>query len=230
MKTVEESTLSNEVFRKRVDKMYIMQHEMMHDSSLKVKVMNGNKKTGSVYTLSLLPVLDCTNCSKCKKQCYDIRNDIWRKEVLKSRANNSAIHKVSPSLYWKGVEENIRFRDIKYLRVNVGGDLSNEDFGYLFKIAKSFKGVGFVAFTKNYEGANAILDKEELPSNLHLIFSRWDGVPCDNKHNIPESYVRFKNGAEVHGYECNGDCTECSERSTGCFGLKRGESVVFNAH
>lgn len=60
-------------------------------SDLHVKISDGNTKLGAIPSISLIPVMDCGNCAICAKSCYDLRNDLIYKEVIKTRAINSAI-------------------------------------------------------------------------------------------------------------------------------------------
>ena len=73
----------------------------------------------------------------------------------------------------------------------------------------------------------------EIPENLQLIFSAWPGMPLDNPYNFPTSSPRFIDGscaAPEGAKECPGNCSECAVMGAGCWTLKAGEGVVFNAH
>ena len=65
-------------------------------SDLHVKISEGNSKLGAIPSVSLIPVMDCGNCAICAKSCYDLRNDMIYKEVIKTRAINSAIYHEDP--------------------------------------------------------------------------------------------------------------------------------------
>ncbi len=206
-----------------------------------VKCQNGNSKTGkNVRTVSLVPIMDCQNCSCCKGECYDINNDFRQfKDIYIDRARNSAIHEFNISQYWADVELDIRYNCTFLLRVNVGGDCTYADFGYLYDIAERNPKCEILLFTKNYDDVNQFIDdKGKLPSNLHIIWSRWIGLEGNNKHNLPEAHVLYSDGTttapEYGAYLCNGgkewDCSKCHYNNEGCWTLKPGESVVFRAH
>ena len=82
--------LSKEVMMNRVQNFIRVRNEMKKDVDLlHVKLQIGNSKTGAnCWTVSLLPVVDCRNCSECKWDCYDIKNVLWKKTVLRDRCRN----------------------------------------------------------------------------------------------------------------------------------------------
>lgn len=73
-------------------------------SDLHVKISEGNNKLGAIPSVSLIPVMDCGNCAICAKSCYDLRNDMIYKEVIKTRAINSAIYHEDPERYFKEID------------------------------------------------------------------------------------------------------------------------------
>lgn len=209
---------------------------------LHVKLQNGNKKTGKkkedgVFTVSLYPIIDCQNCDKCKNNCYDNKHDVIKDSCYKDRIKNSAIHKANPERFWNEVDMGIKLRagEINMLRINVGGDLTYEDFGYVNNLAAMNPDVTFQFFTKNYNGINKWLDENyEFESNIQAIISVWKDMPYSNPHNLPTSHVLWADGTttapEYGAYFCKGNCATCLRMKDGCFRLKKGECVVFSAH
>ena len=235
-KTVNE--MKAETMQARLQKMLILraQHEANIDE-VHVVLQGGNSKTGTlVYTTSFMPVVDCPNCAHCKGKCYDLRNDCWRPTVQNDRARNSAIHRLDPERYWKEVEESCKLNNANALRINVGGDVTLEDMQIIYDMSLRNPSIDYLFFTKNYDDANYFLDQinGNLPENLHMIFSRWPNMECDNRYNMPESHILWKDGSttapQYGAYFCQGDCTECLLAGEGCWTLKRNEHVVFNAH
>lgn len=55
--------------------------------NLHVKISEGNSKLGAIPSVSLIPVMDCGNCAICAKSCYDLRNDLIYKEVIKTESH-----------------------------------------------------------------------------------------------------------------------------------------------
>lgn len=204
-------------------------------SGLHVKLQEGNRKTGaSVWTVSLMPVVDCCNCSGCRKKCYDLKHDVIMPSVLKDRVRNSAVHRFDPVRYWHEVGDGIEKHGVKFLRINVGGDMTDRDFDYVAALASMHPETEFLFFTKNYSGLNIrVRENGMMPANVHAIVSRWPGMPCRNPYGLPEAHVRMRDGtttATDDAIECHGNCSACAETKNGCFGLARYQSVVFDEH
>lgn len=200
-----------------------------------VKLMRGNKKTGvNCWTVSLAPIIDCVNCSGCRGECYDARNDIIYPAVIADRAKNSAIHKYEPTRYWDEIDMQIKANFVRELRINVGGDLSDHDFEYVAELGRKNPETMILFFTKNYKGINKFLDKHEFPENVKAIMSAWEGMEMANPHNLPCSHVLYEDGRttapEYGAVYCGGNCSECAFKGEGCWNLKKGEHVIFRAH
>lgn len=92
----------------------------------------------------------------------------------------------------------------------------------------------FYALRKKYDIVNTYLDSgKSIPKNLHLVFSVWRNLDCDNPHSLPEAHVRYRDGTTTAvdtAVECGGNCTECAITDGGCWTLKKGEQVIFNEH
>ena len=230
--------LKEENMQKRLQDILQKRDEFLsHVDDVHVKLQDGNSKTGAkVKTVSLAPVIDCLrNCKNCMKECYDTRNDCCYPSVRLDRARNSAIHKANPSRYWNEISQLISEQKVDCLRINVGGDLTDDDFAYVDTVAKWNPTCKILLFTKNYQGANAYMDKNgDFAENLQIIFSAWKDTEMVNPYNMPESHVLYVDGSttapEYGAYYCGGDCTECFMEGKGCMTLKKGEHVIFMAH
>ena len=237
-------TFSDEAITSRVQKLIeAKDYWKEHINEAHVNIHNGNAKTGAhCYTVSLAPILDCTNCANCCNDCYDIRNVLRLTTVVNDRAKNSAIHELDIERYWKEINLQIKAKYIEELRINVGGDLTYEDFGYIQAICQDNPMTHVLFFTKNYDDFNRWLDEGNvIPENMHVIYSCWKGVEMKNPYNLPESHVLWKDGtttAPKYGARyCTGDCSECyfncksnKIEEAGCWTLRKGEHVVFSAH
>ena len=228
--------LKDESFKRRVKNLRDVRKKCEKSASkMHVKLQPGNTKTGkNCWTVSLLPVVDCGNCSKCGHNCYDLKADLIYPAVINDRAKNSAIHKIDPERYWQEISDQIKANFVKELRINVGGDLSDDDFAYVAKLGRQNKETMILFFTKNYKGINAFLEHHRFPKNVHPIMSNWHGLKMDNPHGLPESHVLYEDGqttAPSYGaYYCKGNCSQCAWLGEGCWNLKRKEHVVFHAH
>ena len=228
--------ISNEAIENRIKKLIEKRNEMMNNiDNVHVKLQKGNRKTGSnCYTVSLAPIIDCSNCSGCKGQCYDIRNDVIYPQVIADRAKNSAIHKMQPNRYWHEIDQQIKANFVTELRLNVGGDLTDDDFEYVATLGKENPQTMILFFTKNYKGINKFLENNSFPENVKPIMSAWEGMEMDNPHNLPCSHVLYEDGRttapEYGAVYCGGNCSECAFNGDGCWNLKHGEHVIFKAH
>lgn len=229
----------------RVVKRYLkLRDEYLKDvANIHVRLVPGNSKTGvNCRTASLLPIIDCPNCSGCRGNCYDVRHDCIQNGCVNLRAQNSAIHLADPARYWQEIDNGIKAEFVTELRLNVGGDLTYDDFCFVAKVGNNNKGTDILFFTKNYDGCNHFIDNYiymnpdnfGFPSNVHPIYSRWEGMEINNPHHVPESHVLWENGdttaPEFGAYYCGGNCSACHFYGEGCWTLKANEHVVFNAH
>jgi hypothetical protein len=223
-------------FQKRVATIKAARDEALKKvDELHVKIQQGNSKTGKMcFTVSLMPILDCVNCSGCRLQCYDLRNDLMYPVVINDRAANSAIHMTDPKRFWTEVDLQVKALFVTELRINVGGDLTDEDFLYVAELGKNNPKTMILFFTKNYSGINKFLADNSFPENVHPIMSCWEGMEMENPYNLPCSHVLYEDGkttAPKYGsVYCGGNCTECAFKGEGCWNLKKGESVIFRAH
>lgn len=98
-------TLGKEGMKTRLSKAQAAYENALENvSDLHVKISDGNNKLGAIPSVSLIPVTDCGNCAICAKSCYDLRNDMIYKEVIKTRAINSAILHEDPERYFKEID------------------------------------------------------------------------------------------------------------------------------
>lgn len=146
-------TLGKEGMNTRLSKAQAAYENALENvSDLHVKISDGNTKLGAIPSVSLIPVMDCGNCSICSKSCYDLRNDMIYKEVIKTRAINSAIYHEDPERYFKEIDGYLDYRFPRAFRFHIGGDI--QDKWYLDKmceIARKHKDTKFLAFTKMFD-------------------------------------------------------------------------------
>lgn len=214
----------------RVKKMVAMR-DAMDISDLHIKLSYGNRKTGSlVPSVSLIPVADCRNCTHCAKGCYAVRNIACYSASRAMMANNSAIAHGDLPRYFKEIDAASKF--LRFFRYHVAGDIINPAYlTGMVDVAIKNPQCRYLAFTKSYEFVNDYLDDhaEGFPENLHIIFSEWRGLDVPNPHNLPTSRPVWK-GEKIDGIMCPGSCSECAAFDKGCWSLKKGERILFEAH
>ena len=229
-------SIGKDAVKARVKKLIDARNAMMDIvDTLHVVLQRGNRKTGvNCWTVSLLPVVDCVNCSECMWNCYDLKNDLIYPPVIKDRCRNSAIHKADIKRFWEEINMQVKANFVQELRINVGGDLTEEDFSYVAWLGRENSKTMILFFTKNYKGINKWLDTNEFPENVRPIMSAWCGMEMENPHNLPCSHVLYEDGRttapEYGATYCSGNCSECAFKGEGCWNLKKGEHVIFRAH
>ena len=225
-----------ETVRKHVKQLKARRDELLKIvEELHVKLQQGNEKTGKLcWTVSLLPIVDCSYCSECMYECYDLRNDCYIESVRSDRCKNSAIHKADPERFWNEVDAEVKRNFATQLRINVGGDLADNDFAYVAELGKRNPKTMILFFTKNYKGINAFLNSQAFPDNVRPIMSCWQGMEMENPHELPCSHVLYEDGRttapQYGGYYCQGNCTRCAFFDEGCWKLKKNEHVIFHVH
>ena len=220
-----------ETIRERVRKM-VEHRDSLDITDLHIKLSYGNRKTGSlVPSISLIPVADCSNCALCAKGCYAIRSIACYDASRKMMAQNSAIARGDLPRYFKELDAACKF--IRFLRIHVSGDILNPAYlTGMVDIAIKNPHCQFLCFTKMFRFVNDYLDDhaEGFPENLHIIFSEWRGLEVPNPHNLPTSRPVWKGDEPMEGIKCGGNCSECAAFNCGCWSLKKGERVLFEAH
>ena len=228
--------IGEEAYKKRLKKLADARKEAIKNvDKLHVKLQKGNRKTGTqVWTVSLLPIIDCQNCSKCSRECYDFKADMIYKQTINDRARNSAIHLKDRNRFWYEIDMQIKANFVTHLRLNVGGDYDLEDFKHVWMLAINNTKTEFLFFTKNYKDINEFYKKYKFPNNVHVIISDWEGMKDIVKKNLPRAHVLYEDGRttapEYGAYFCKGNCTECAFNGEGCWTLKENEHVIFRAH
>lgn len=202
--------------------------------NLHVSFSKGNAKLGSIPSVSLLPIIDCGNCGKCKSSCYDLRNDFIYKQTLHARCVNSAILHHRPDYYFAAIDAYLELNFPRAFRWHIGGDIKDEEYLYnMCQIAKKYTNIKFLCFTKMFNLVNEFISKHgSLPENLKLIFSGWLGLDMPNPHNLPTAHPIFSHGTSApDGTKlCTGNCATCLKDNKLCWNLKKGEAVGFIAH
>lgn len=203
----------------------------------KITVSFKSKKLGRIPSLNIPPVLTCRRDAPCSSLCYARKGTFNYKNVVKSHMDNYIAYNEDQKGFFKEINKTLN-NDVviyKYFRWHMSGDIVDMKYLYgMIELAKKNKKTKFLAFTKKFELVNMYLSvvNEEPPKNLKIVFSAWDkDFKVDNPHNLPISYVNFKNKAlnpsiPENAKKCSGDCSNCRI----CWNLKNGESTVFDQH
>lgn len=200
---------------------------------LSIFISDGNKKMGAVPSVSLTPVASCHNCSECMKHCYARRMYGRYKSLRPQYDANFELYKTNPKSYFKQINKVLSVCD--KFRFHVSGDIVDMQYmDMMVQVCRRNPKCEVLVFTKAYQIVNKYMSiVDNMPKNLHLIFSVWDKTSYTNPHNLPTAHVLYKDGhttAKNPTHLCDGNCFSCFLNHGGCIGLKKGESVVFKEH
>lgn len=197
----------------------------------KISISPGNTKLGAIPSVSLPPIITCPKGCPCAKKCYAAKLCRLYPSVKKAYQRNLNILNSDWDEYWRQVRSAVS--TARYFRFHVAGDFPNA--GYFEEtVITAVKNphTEILAFTKQYDIVNDFITVyRELPKNLHVIFSEWDGATVPNPYNLPTAAVIFKGQQPDPNWKiCGGNCAECACRGVGCWELKNGETIAFYEH
>ena len=190
-------------------------------------ISKGNRKIGRVMNVSLPPIMTCANCAECMLYCYDIKACLqYPATVIDARIRNLSILLKDRDDYFNRIDVAMsRRRKNKFFRWHVAGDIVDIDyFDRMIYNARRHPDFVIWTYTKNYKVVNAWIDangRDAIPANMHIMFSKWDGMPMDNPHNMPVFACRMKDGnkdamAWDTMWKCPGNCDVCKAAGRGC--------------
>lgn len=198
----------------------------------KITVSAGNGKMGEIPSVSLPPVKTCRPGAPCVNGgCYACKLCRIYPTVRESYEKNLAILNADPDSYFLQLRAALMIN--RFFRVHVSGDIPTADyFARLIDTVRAVPSCRVLMFTKQYEIVNDFLDAGgEIPENLQVIFSGWNGWKCENPYNLPESEVIFKGQTPPENWKiCGGNCAACACAGVGCWEIKRGEVIAFYKH
>ena len=200
-----------------------------HLDDLQVSISAGNSKIGHAFNVSIAPLTTCPNCFECSRYCYDIRDCIrqgYNSTTLKARAKNTALYKCNPAEYFRQIDtflSNYKGKH-KYFRWHVGGEIVNTAYAlHIIDIARRHPDWTFWTYTKNYTSVNQAISRQVdgMPENLHIMFSRFLSMLCDNPYGMPEFCTVDDSTIKVFkadGYKwcCPSNCDICKALGRGC--------------
>lgn len=198
---------------------------------LKVSISKGNRKMGEIKSVSLPPVATCASNCTCAKKCYAMRMYRRYKQTKSAYDTNLECYVNNPIEYWRQVSD--AMCTSRFFRMHVAGDIPCYEYLLdMVTVASANPHCEVLVFTKRYHFVNTYLNNGgTIPSNLHLLFSEWEGMPMENQHNLPVAHVIFKGTEPEKNWNiCTGNCLECAKANKNCWSLKNGEHVAFHEH
>lgn len=202
-------------------------------SAWKVSISNGNKKTGPVGSVSLLPFVTCPAiCSgTCGRYCYAAKLALLRPSVLKAYARNTAIFLADPDWFFHRVY--YAAAGFRFFRFHISGDFVNADYlRRALDLAEALPETRFLAFTKRFSLVNAEIGaRGALPANFQILFSGEANLKPENPHRLPETTIyNCEEEASPEWLRCGGNCFECGCAGLGCWQALAGDIIAFKKH
>lgn len=201
-----------------------------------VSISKQNSKMGPICSVSVLPLVTCPGCARetCGKNgCYAVKIAVLRPAVAAAYARNTVYRLMDPQGFYSEIVEYMLISGCRFFRFHVAGEISRQsDADAIGTVADICRHTEILTFTKQFEMVNDYIDRfGDLPENLHIVFSDWEGLEIDNPYNLPVAIVIGKNDPVPEGVKvCGGNCFECAAAGSGCWTLKRGEKIAFRKH
>lgn len=194
-----------------------------------IHISKGNSKLGpDIANISLRPVLDCGNCSLCKKKCYALKSYRMYPNVKKNWDENSLMARKDRDNYFLQIADYLNKKDVKYFRWHVAGDIPDQNYlDNMVRIAQMFQETYFLCFTKRFDLNYRVVNLEHVHS-LSVMFSIWPKMELPKRvGGVPFAWCQ--DGKELRmqkrGYHmCPGSCKDCKQ----CW--EDNTDVVFNMH
>lgn len=196
-------------------------------------ISNRVSKLGeNIATVNLPAGITCRADAPCKSGCYACKGNFLYSSVKSGLQKNLEAFK-DPDRFFNVLDSQLNMIPYRFFRWHSSGDIVNERYleGMCW-LARRHKGTRFLCFTKKYELVNEYLNNHRKPENLVLVFSNWKDWTCDNPHNLPTSWVKFKEESYIpsKAIECSGHCGTCVNTNSSCWHMKKGEAVFFKKH
>ena len=201
-----------------------------------VCISEGNDKIGHALNVSLPAIIACRHCCTCDKKdgcsyyCYDVK-DCYRygykdDNTFHARAVNYVFATKYREEFFAAINAamDARTKD-KYFRYQVGGDILDYDY-FCQMVESAARHPDFIVwtYTKCYAFVNKwIAENGDLPENMHVMFSAWEGMPIHNPYNLPVFACKLAAGNKditeeqfAAMYQCPGNCDICKAARRGC--------------
>lgn len=201
-----------------------------------VHISDGNRKMGETPSFSVPAVITCRKNAPCFRDCYATQGTFAFDSVQRGYWENKLMLDRYTSETRKALQDYILTKKVPFFRFNVSGDIYSLKYLELVESVSALcEDTQFLVFTKQYELINDYLTKygNYLPDNLHIMFSKWEGLDIPNPYNFPTAHVIFQDGHTTahEGYHlCPGKCSTCQNAAMGCWAAGKGEEVAFHIH
>jgi hypothetical protein len=196
-----------------------------------VSISLENTKLRTIPSVNLTPVASCVSGVPCAKDCYAVQSCKMYPSARQAWANNLAIARAAPSIYFGAVEAFLgrkRKKPIEFFRWHSAGDILGRSYlTRMCRVVNAHPQIKFLAFTKSYH-----LRYDTIPANLSVVLSAWPGYELYNPTGLPVAWLDDPNQPDeriprANALECVGTCDTCGL----CWQLARlGLDVILPKH
>ena len=198
----------------------------------KVILAPGNTKMGKVLNVSLPPCKSCDTGLPCfAGGCYANKFYALRETCRAAWENNWTMVSANRGAYFDQIAKAVARRKAPVFRWHMAGDIPDGDYmRRMCALAAQHAKVKWMCFTKKYDIAG--LYRSAVPENLSVVLSAWPKVrlPRELRSRFAVAWMRDPKDPDKRipkqAVHCDGGCDKCLL----CWGLKPGQSVVFDKH
>ena len=145
-----------------------------------ISISKGNIKLGNIWNISLPPIKSCYPNLPCYKKCYARKAYRAYPSTKKAWDKNYNLFKTAPGRYFQLIDEFLNNKNPEYFRWFVAGDCPNKNHLLnIIKLSNKHLNTKFMMFTKRYD--LLLNNKENIPSNLSINVSAWNGLTIPNE-------------------------------------------------
>jgi len=197
-------------------------------SAHRLRISRGNRKLGSVRSISLPPVITCARGIPCALDCYAVRMAGFRHNVMESWMANLDFLRGDRAGYFEAIAKHFRKASPRFFRFHVSGDfIDRSHLLETIELARSFPAIRILAFSKRFE---FFPHPRAIPASFALIASQWNGWK-ESPRGFRRAWMRDPANPDsripARALECPGSCEACAL----CWSLRKLRAdVVFEKH
>ena len=203
---------------------------------MKLSLPAGNSKMGNVLHVNLPPNKICMGKPCYIKGCYAHKAYRTYPNVRKAWDENWKLLMTDRDRFFIEIIDAIKKKKPEIFRWHSAGDIPDSSYlRRMFAIAHTFPGTKFMAFTKQYDIVDTTINRRSSfwrPENMTIIVSAWPRLelPMRLRRRFPVAWMHDPLDPDTRipkkATPCSGKCSSCLL----CWGLRKGQSVVFEKH
>lgn len=165
---------------------------------------DGNKKIDKKCLIhSIMPIITCPNCSKCKKDCYAIKALRQYPDYFNKTLFYTFLIQHDIKIYKDIIEYSLYHTTKKIVRLHESGDFMDDNYILMwYDIAKKFKDITFYSYTKSN---NPLIDILNSLDNVNINYSTFENnINFGNKKYLNKltEKIKYNNDYSFHYCPC----------------------------